>query len=184
MRIRNFINAVSLVLTTSIVLSIAGAMKSVAAGITLSGTSTVQKYGSIDGAWDNSSATLTLKSRPTTDDPCRQIEAINVSLNNTSGTTGSLRYSVYVQGEGWQEYKTEGNDAGIINKALKIEAIKMELTGDLASSYFVEYSVVYEKGGSYSVHNCTCYGWITQQYAYSICYAGFCKNTNWQNNYS
>lgn len=148
MRTRNFIKAVSLVLTTSIVLSIAGAMKSVAAGITLSGTSTVQKYGSIDGAWDNSSATLTLKSRPTTDDPCRQIEAINVSLNNTSGTTGSLRYSVYVQGEGWQEYKTEGNDAGIINKALKIEAIKMELTGDLASSYFVEYSVVYEKGGS------------------------------------
>ena len=148
MRIRNFIKAVSLVLTTSIVLSIAGAMKSVAAGITLSGTSTVQKYGSIDGAWDNSSSTLTLKSRPTNDDPCRQIEAINVSLNNTSGTTGSLRYSVYVQGEGWQEYKTEGNDAGIINRALKIEAIKMELTGALASSYFVEYSVVYEKGGS------------------------------------
>ena len=62
MRINNFLKAVSLVLTTSIVLSIAGATRTVAAeGISLSGSAYAQKYEDIEGVWDDSSATLTLK---------------------------------------------------------------------------------------------------------------------------
>ena len=149
MRVRNFIKAVSLMLTTSIVLGIAGTTRYVAAaGISLSGSSTVQKYGVIDGSWDDSSSTLTLKGRSNPDDPSMPIEAINVKLSNSTGIEGSLKYSVYVQSKGWQEYKTEGSDAGMMNKALRIEAVKMELTGELASKYTVEYAVLLEKDGN------------------------------------
>ena len=62
MKIKNFAKAVALVLTTSIVLGIAGTTRYVAAatGITLSGSSTVQRYGVIDGVWDDSSAQRSL----------------------------------------------------------------------------------------------------------------------------
>ena len=43
----------------------------------------------------------------------RQIEAITVNLNNSTGFDGSLKYSVYVQSKGWQEFKSAGNEAGI-----------------------------------------------------------------------
>ena len=149
MRLRNVLKAVSLILTASTVLGIAGSAGYVAAaGITLSGSSTVQKYGVIDGTWDDASTTLTLKGRANPEDPYKPIEAINVKLTNSSGVTGSLKYSVYVQSKGWQEFKTEGNDAGIANQALRIEALKMELTGALADSYTVEYAVVLEKDGN------------------------------------
>ena len=149
MKIQNFIKAVSLALTTSIVLGIAGATKVAAAeNITLSGTSNVQKYGEIAGDWDDSTSTLTLKGRENPKDPYKPIEAINVKLGDTNGIAGSLKYSVYVQSKGWQEYKNAGEDAGMKNKALRIEALKMELTGKLAEDYTVEYAVVLEKDGN------------------------------------
>ena len=92
MKIRNTEKSVSLVLTTSIVLGIAGTTRYVsAAGISLSGSSTVQKYGVIDGAWDDSSAMLTLKGRANTDDLYKPIESINVKLNNSTGMISRLK---------------------------------------------------------------------------------------------
>ena len=149
MSIRNFVKAVSLVLTASFVLGFAGTANDVkAAGIRLSGSSYVQKYGTINGDWDGQSGTLTLKGRSNPDDPYRPIEAVNIKLEDTNGITGSLKYCVYVQSKGWQEFTTEGNDAGMINKALRIEAIRMELTGDLAQTYMAEYAVLLEKYGN------------------------------------
>ena len=149
MRFKDFAKAVSLVLTTSIILGVAGSARYVsAAAVTLSGTSSAQKYGVIDGTWDDASATLTLKGRPGSNDPYKPIEAINVKLTNSSGFTGSLKYSVYVESKGWQDFTTEGNDAGIPNQALRIEALKMELTGELANEYTVEYAVLIEKDGN------------------------------------
>ncbi|MCR5340135.1 MAG: C40 family peptidase [Saccharofermentans sp.] len=146
MRFGNFVKAVSLVLTTSIVLGVAGATRYVAAaGITLSGSSNVQRYGDIDGVWDDSSATLTLKGNTDENKEYRQIEAITVNLNNSTGFDGSLQYSVYVQSKGWQEFKSAGNEAGTRNKGLRIDGIKMELTGALASKYTVQYSVQLQK---------------------------------------
>lgn len=149
MKIGKFIKAVSLVLTASIIIGIAGTNRIVAAaeGIKLSGTSSVQKYGVVDGDWDSESSTLTLKGRADANDPYKPIEGINVKLENTTGISGSLKYSVYVQSKGWQDYVTEGNEAGIVNKALRIEAVKMELTGELASQYTLEYAVQMEKNG-------------------------------------
>ena len=149
MRFKDFAKAVSLVLTTSIVLGVAGTARYVAAaGFKMSGSSTVQDYGVIDVDWDDSSATLTLKGRASKEDPYKPIEAINVNISNSTGYEGSLKYSVYVQSKGWQDFKTAGNDAGMINKALRIEALKMELTGELASKYTIEYEVLLEKNGS------------------------------------
>ena len=146
MRFRTFVKAVSLVLTTSIVLSIAGAARYVAAaGITLSGSINVQKYGDIAGVWDDASATLTLKGNTDENKEYRQIEAITVSLENSTGIEGSLKYSVYVQSKGWQDFKTAGSEAGTRNKGLRIDGLKMELTGALASKYTVEYSVQVQK---------------------------------------
>ena len=139
MRFRTFVKAVSLVLTTSIVLSIAGAARYVAAaGITLSGSSNVQKYGDVAGVWDDSSATLTLKGNTDENKEYRQIEAITVGLENSTGIEGSLKYSVYIQSKGWQEFKSAGSEAGTRNKGLRIDGLKMELTGALASKYTVE----------------------------------------------
>ena len=146
MRINNFLKAVSLVLTTSIVLSIAGATRTVAAeGISLSGSAYAQKYEDIEGVWDDSSATLTLKGNTSENKEYRPIEAMTVSLKNPTGIEGTLKYSVYVQSKGWQDYQTEGNEAGIRNKGLRIEGLRMELTGELASKYSVEYSVQLQK---------------------------------------
>ena len=148
MRFRNFVKAVSLVLTTSIILSVAGATRYVAAaGITLSGSSNVQRYGDIEGVWDDSSSTLTLKGKTEDAKDYRQIEAITVGLNNSTGIEGSLKYSVYIQSKGWQDFKDAGKEAGTRNKGLRIDALKMELTGELASKYTVEYAIKVQKNG-------------------------------------
>ena len=108
MRFKDFAKAVSLVLTTSIVLGVAGTARYVAAaGFKMSGSSTVQDYGVIDGDWDDSSATLTLKGRASKEDPYKPIEAINVNISNSTGYEGSLKYSVYVQSKGWQEFSIQ-----------------------------------------------------------------------------
>lgn len=155
MLFKNFAKAVSLVLSTSIVLGLFSVTKNVAAaGITLSGSSYAQKYGDISGSWDDTSSTLTLTGRPGSKDPYRQIEAITVDLSNSTGIDGSLKYSTYVQNKGWQEYKTAGNESGIKFQGLKIEGLKMELTGELADKYTVEYEVKLQKLGNAQGYVC------------------------------
>ena len=149
MLFKNIAKAVSLVLSTSIVLGLFSISKDVAAaGITLSGSCYAQKYGDISGTWDDSSATLTLTGRPSSGDAYRQIEGITVGLNNSTGVSGSLKYSVYVQQKGWQDYKNAGTEAGTKFQGLKIEGLKMELTGELANQYTVEYEVKLQKLGN------------------------------------
>ena len=148
MRFMKLIKAVSLVLTTSIVMGIAGTVRNVAAaGVTLSGSSNVQRYGDIEGTWDDSNSTLTLKGRTSENEEYRQFEGITVNLNNSTSASGTLRYSVYIQGKGWQDYVNAGSEAGFRNKGLRIDALKMELTGELASQYTVEYAVKIQKNG-------------------------------------
>ena len=148
MRFMKFIKAVSLALTTSIVLGMAGTARYVAAaGVTLSGSCNVQRYGDIEGTWDDSSSTLTLKGHTNENEEYRQFEGITVNLNNSTGYSGTLKYSVYVQSKGWQEFVEAGSEAGLRNKGLRIDALKMELTGELASQYTIEYAVKVQKNG-------------------------------------
>ena len=152
MRFKEYVKALSLILTASIVLGLFSFTKEVSAAedISLTGSANVQKYGVIDGVWDVSASTLTLSGKDPSDAnaPYRQIEAITVNINNPTGITGSLKYKVYVQRFGWQDFKDAGTEAGTASKGLKIEALKMELTGDLAEQYRIEYAVVLQKYGN------------------------------------
>lgn len=152
MRFKEFVKALSLILTASIILGLFSVSRDVSAAedISLSGSANVQRYGVIDGVWDASSSTLTLSGKDPSDEKAsyRQIEAITVNINNPTGITGSLKYKVYVQRLGWQDFKDAGTEAGTVAKGLKIEALKMELTGDLAEQYRIEYAVVLQKYGN------------------------------------
>lgn len=67
-----------------------------------------------------------------------QVEAVRIRLEeNTIG--GGIRYSSYVQDIGWQGYVANGVMAGTVGKDQRIEAIKIKLTGAIASKYDIYY---------------------------------------------
>ena len=66
------------------------------------------------------------------------MKAVRIRLEeNTIG--GGIRYSFYVQDIGWQGYVANGVMAGTIGKDQRIEAIKIKLTGAIASKYDIYY---------------------------------------------
>lgn len=69
-------------------------------------------------------------------------------MNNTK-YSGNLRYKVHVQTYGWQEWKEGGAVAGTTGQAKRLEAIRIELTGQMAEKYDVYY-----RGHSQT------YGWL------------------------
>ena len=103
----------------------------------LTGTAHVQDYGDVAGKWNASTGILTLGTRGQS----KRVEAITVNLENNTGVTGSLKYRVHVQNEGWQGWKTSGQKAGTSGKSYRLEGLQIELTGDLAEEYIVEYRV-------------------------------------------
>lgn len=54
--------------------------------------------------------------------------------------SGGIRYRAHVQNIGWQGWKQNGELAGTKGKSLRMEAIQIELTGELARYYDVYYS--------------------------------------------
>ena len=66
----------------------------------------------------------------------KHIEAIKISLNH-SPYEGGIKYSTHVQSEGWLDYVSDGKASGKETK--RIEAIKIELTGEIAKYYDVYY---------------------------------------------
>ena len=56
--------------------------------------------------------------------------------------SGNVSYSSYIEGKGWEnESKTNFQDSGTTGKSLRIEAVKMNLTGELADYYDIYYRV-------------------------------------------
>ena len=68
-----------------------------------------------------------------------RIEAIKISLDNSTSYSGNIIYSTHVQDIGWQQEKNSGEISGTTGKALRVEAIKIKLTGDIADHYDVYY---------------------------------------------
>ena len=58
---------------------------------------------------------------------------------NTSGVTGGITYSTHVQGHGWKDYVSDGTISGTTGEKKRIEAIKINLTGDISAYYDVYY---------------------------------------------
>ncbi len=67
-----------------------------------------------------------------------RLEAIKIHVNG-DGLKGGIEYATHVQNEGWQNYVADGELSGTKGKSLRLEAIKIRLTGELAETYSVEY---------------------------------------------
>ncbi|MCI8863727.1 MAG: polysaccharide deacetylase family protein [Lachnospiraceae bacterium] len=73
----------------------------------------------------------------------RYITGIRATLHNQpSDMTGTIQYQVNVSGKGWQDWSSDGQEAGDVAGGTHLEAVCMRLTGDLADYYDVLYSVL------------------------------------------
>lgn len=69
----------------------------------------------------------------------KRLEAFSISLKNKTGYEGSLTYRAYIKKKGWSKWADSGKIVGTKKKNLRIEAVQIKLTGELAKHYFVEY---------------------------------------------
>lgn len=69
----------------------------------------------------------------------KRIEALTLSLNNTTGKSGSIIYSSHLAGIGWQEFKKDGELSGTTNQSRQVEAVRIALSGELGDDYDVWY---------------------------------------------
>jgi uncharacterized protein YjdB len=69
------------------------------------------------------------------------MQAFKIELTNTTGITGGIQYAAHVQNVGWQNYVSSGNIAGTTGRNLNIEAVRIKLTGNLATQYDIYYRV-------------------------------------------
>ncbi len=70
----------------------------------------------------------------------KQLQAFKIDLNN-EGIAGDVVYQVYSTNTGWQEQVTSGNVAGSVTANRMLEAVKINLTGDISNKYDVYYRV-------------------------------------------
>lgn len=71
----------------------------------------------------------------------KELEAFKIDLNN-NGVSGDVVYQAYTTSTGWQPQVGSGKVAGSTTSGKLIEAIKVNLTGDMASKYDVYYRVL------------------------------------------
>jgi uncharacterized protein YjdB len=87
-----------------------------------------------------------------------RLEGLKLNLENTTGYAGGITYATHVQSIGWQNAVSltttgtsatyvQGGLAGTTGKGLRLEAVTIELTGDLAKHYDVYYRVHAQKVG-------------------------------------
>lgn len=100
----------------------------------ITGKVRMQTYGNKTGSYKDGVLTLGKKGKK------KRIENVTLNFKNTTKYEGSLKYRVYVQKKGWTDWKTSGQKAGTTGKGLRIEGIRIELTGELAKHYTVVYS--------------------------------------------
>lgn len=102
-----------------------------------------QSYGWRGETFDNAVAGVTGQAK--------RMEALKISLPDTGDTQGDgtskIRYRVYLQGTGWQDWKENGATAGTTGQERRIEAIEMHLEGPIAQEYDIYYSVHMAKIG-------------------------------------
>lgn len=68
-----------------------------------------------------------------------QMEALKISLDNTTPYEGDISYSTHIQNIGWQKTVTGGNVSGTTGRSLPMEAVKIQLTGDISNYFDVYY---------------------------------------------
>ena len=61
--------------------------------------------------------------------------------------TGDVEYYAHVQNQGWQSVKKNGEVAGTTGANLRLEAVRMNLTGEIAEQYNISYRVHVQNEG-------------------------------------
>ena len=69
----------------------------------------------------------------------KRLESFSITLKNNTGYEGGIQYRAYVRKKGWTAWSASGKMIGTKKKKLRIEAVQIKLTGELASHYSVEY---------------------------------------------
>ena len=83
----------------------------------------------------------------------KRLEAIRIRLvdeekNVLDSSVGSILYKTHIQKNGWEkEFRSNDELSGTVGRALRLEAIQVKLSGDIASEYDVYYQVQAEKLG-------------------------------------
>ena len=77
----------------------------------------------------------------------KRLEAFTINFSNRTGYSGSLSYRAYSRKKGWSKWVKPGKKVGTKKKNLRIEAVQIKLTGELAKHYFVEYKATLNKLG-------------------------------------
>lgn len=71
------------------------------------------------------------------------VTAMKATLENQpEGMTGTIAYQVNLSGSGWIDWQENYGEAGSTETNKPLEAVKMELTGELAENYDLYYSVL------------------------------------------
>ncbi|MCU5753002.1 hypothetical protein OBG91_04455 [Lactococcus lactis] len=78
-------------------------------------------------------------------DTTLRVEAMKISV--TGPVSGGISYQAQSQSLGWQPAVSDGQIAGTVGKSLRMETIKVSLTGDLATSYDIYYRTQVENYG-------------------------------------
>ena len=68
----------------------------------------------------------------------KRMEAFRVTLNNPDGTS-AVTYRANAQDKGWLDWQNSGGIAGTEGQSLRVEALEIKLTGELAEKYDVVY---------------------------------------------
>ena len=74
--------------------------------------------------------------------------AVKIRLNQQP-FSGDIQYSTHVQTYGWQDFVANGAQAGTTGEQKRMEAVKIQLTGEMSQKYDIYYRV----------HSQT-YGWL------------------------
>ena len=98
---------------------------------TLSGKGYLPKYKSTTAQFKDGELVIGRKGT--------RLEAFSISIRNQTGYEGSLTYRAYIRKKGWSKWADAGKVVGTKKKNLRIEAVQIKLTGELAKHYFVEY---------------------------------------------
>ncbi len=70
-----------------------------------------------------------------------QVEGFRINLQLPSNLTGSIQYTSFVQGTGWQNWASNGQISGTTGQNRRIEGINLRLTGAISNRYSISYRV-------------------------------------------
>lgn len=77
----------------------------------------------------------------------KRLEGIQIKLQNKP-YTGNIQYKTYIQKIGWEStWASNGKLSGTVGKALRLEGIRIKLTGEMSNQYNVYYRTYVEGFG-------------------------------------